>query len=482
MTTQLETDYLIIGSGAMGLAFADVILAETEANMIIVDAHAKPGGHWNDAYPFVTLHQPSTFYGVSSVELSSGDQAKLGLNKGLLELATGDEILAYYDRLMREMFLPSGRVQYFPMCEYSDDGQFRSKLTGQGYQVAVKRKTVDSTYLKSSVPSTHTPSFDIDPRVNFIPLNKLPELQRPYQDYVVVGGGKTGIDACLWLLEHGVQAKNICWVMPRDAWLLDRVNTQNTEEFFSQSVGAQAAQLECIAKAQSIGDLFDRLEQAGVLLRIDTGVRPSMFHGATVSQAELIELRQIKRIVRKGRVTQIKRGSLIFEDQSTEQINQDAVFIDCSASAATLMPIVPIFDGDHITIQTVRGYQPTFSAAFVAHIEACFSEDNGVGNEGAGEKSQKQTKKNNLCGVVPLPNTDFDWLRLTAATMFNQFAWSQEPGLRSWVANNRLDGFSKMILSVNKEDADKVEILKKMKRFAGPAMQNLQTLLSKQND
>jgi len=72
---ELETDYLIVGSGATGMAFADTLLVETKANMVIVDRHAKPGGHWNVAYPFVRLHQPSSFFGVASRELSqnSGD-------------------------------------------------------------------------------------------------------------------------------------------------------------------------------------------------------------------------------------------------------------------------------------------------------------------------------------------------------------------------------------------------------------------------
>lgn len=119
---QLETDYLIIGSGAVGMAFADVLLTETDANIIIVDKHHKPGGHWNDAYSFVTLHQPSSFYGVSSRELCGGMIDKIGLNKGLSELASGAEVMAYFDKVMKHTFLPSGRVKYFPMCEYKGDG------------------------------------------------------------------------------------------------------------------------------------------------------------------------------------------------------------------------------------------------------------------------------------------------------------------------------------------------------------------------
>lgn len=118
MRQKLTTDYLIIGSGAMGMAFTDILLSETQANIIIVDRFAKPGGHWNLAYPFVTLHQPSAFYGVSSKELSQGRIDKLGWNKGLADLATGSEVMTYFEDVMQQTFLPSGRVQYFPLCEY----------------------------------------------------------------------------------------------------------------------------------------------------------------------------------------------------------------------------------------------------------------------------------------------------------------------------------------------------------------------------
>ena len=96
----LETDYLVIGSGAAGLAFADTLIAESDAHVTIVDRHGQPGGHWNDAYPFVTLHQPSAFYGVNSMALGSGSKDPQGLNAGLYELASGAEVLAYFDRVM----------------------------------------------------------------------------------------------------------------------------------------------------------------------------------------------------------------------------------------------------------------------------------------------------------------------------------------------------------------------------------------------
>ena len=83
----LETDYLVVGSGLVGMAFADTLFTETDANIIIIDRYAKPGGHWNLAYPFVTLHQPSAYFGVSSKELSRGEIDHIGLNKGMSDLA-----------------------------------------------------------------------------------------------------------------------------------------------------------------------------------------------------------------------------------------------------------------------------------------------------------------------------------------------------------------------------------------------------------
>lgn len=51
-----ETDYLVVGAGAAGMAFADALLTHSDASITIVDRGHSPGGHWLDAYPFVRLH------------------------------------------------------------------------------------------------------------------------------------------------------------------------------------------------------------------------------------------------------------------------------------------------------------------------------------------------------------------------------------------------------------------------------------------
>jgi len=456
------TDYLIVGSGAVGMAFADTILTETDANIVIIDRHHKPGGHWNVAYPFVTLHQPSAFYGVSSRELSKGCKDEVGLNKGLNELATGAEVSAYFENVMREQFLPTGRVKYYPMCDYKGNGNFESILTGQKYHVEVNKKIVDCTYLKTTVPSTHKPNFTVADGVQFMPLNDLPKIQSPPAGYVIVGGGKTGIDAVLFLLENGANPDDITWIMPRDAWLLDRQNTQPTEEFFASSMGAQANQMEAIANSTSIKDMFSRLEASGVFLRIDENVWPTMFHGATISKMELAELRRVRNVVRKGRVTSILANKIVLEGGEIETTVKH-IHVDCSASAISNLTIKPIFSEGVITPQTVRSYQPVFSAAFIAHVEASYPNDE---------------IKNKICNVVPLPNTDLDWLRLTAAFLMNQHIWSQDPDLKKWLLNNRLDGFSKLVRAVKEDDMEKLMILKRMRDNGKPAMAKLQGYLA----
>ena len=84
---EIETDYLIIGTGCVGMAFADTLVDECDDDTVMIDGHGAPGGHWNDAYPFVT---PSAvlFYGVASAS-SANRIDNRGLNAGLGELASG---------------------------------------------------------------------------------------------------------------------------------------------------------------------------------------------------------------------------------------------------------------------------------------------------------------------------------------------------------------------------------------------------------
>ncbi len=119
----IEADYLVIGAGATAMAFVDTLVSETSASVVVVDRNHRPGGHWTTAYPFVRLHQPSAYYGVNSRPLGNDTIDGTGLNKGFYELAAGADVCAYFDEVMQQQLLPTGRVTYFPMSEYLGDGR-----------------------------------------------------------------------------------------------------------------------------------------------------------------------------------------------------------------------------------------------------------------------------------------------------------------------------------------------------------------------
>jgi len=454
----LETDYLIIGAGASGMAFADTLLTETNANMIIVDKLQKPGGHWNHAYPFVTLHQPASFYGVSSTKLGDDTIDESGFNRGLINLSTGTAINAYYQQIMSNRFLTSGRVNYFPMCEYQGNGQFRSLVSGETFDATVNKKIVDAIHMKTKVPSTHSPNFSVHPEMKFTPINGLANLKRAPESYVIIGGGKTGIDACLWLLEHQVDPHKITWIISRDAWFTDRKNTQPTFENLKYFLNDRACQLEALEKAESIPDLFKRFEESGVFLRLDKNIMPQMYHGATVSQIELEQLRRIKNIVRLGRVKNIEKDHIKLE-QGKIAVSADVVLVNCSANALSHSEMKPVFEKETITIQSVRKGQLVFSAAFIAHIEATFPDDD--------------SKKNDVCKEIPMPDKATDWIKVSALSFANQNKWSSHKEITKWLYNNRLDGFSHLIGNIKPDEKELLEILARISKSKKSAMEKL---------
>ena len=420
----LTTDYLIIGSGAAGMSFADQLLTETNANIVIVDRHHLPGGHWNDAYSFVRLHAPSAFYGVGSRQLGSNRIDVSSLNRGYYELASGPEIVSYFDRLMQGRFLPSGRVQYFPMCEHLGDGRFISRLSGTIQQVAFSKRLVNATFMDTQVPSTHTPSFRVAEGVKLVTPNLLPISAPGHQRYVILGGGKTAMDVGTWLLQMGVRPENIRWIVPRDSWVINRDTTQPGDAFFERTVGGMADRLEAAAEATSVADLFERLERRGQMLRIDRTVRPTGFRGATLSILEVEALSTIKDVVRKGRVRRIERDAIVL-DKGTVDAAPDDLYVDCTAKAFSRRPPVPVFNGDQITLQMLRIGRYSFSAAFIAHVEAVYDDD---------------AIKNDLCAPISTPDVAADWLRNMLSDLRNAKRWAAEKALRTWIAEHRLSG------------------------------------------
>jgi len=159
--SEIETDYLVVGAGALGMGFVDTLIEYADADVVMVDRRHRPGGHWLDSYPFVQLHQPSMIYGVNSTPLGQDRIEAGGRDAGFYERASGAEICGYYDEVMRNRLLASSRVRFFPMCGYLGERRFRSRLTGAETDVTVRRRVVDATYMASRVPATDPPPFTV---------------------------------------------------------------------------------------------------------------------------------------------------------------------------------------------------------------------------------------------------------------------------------------------------------------------------------
>ena len=423
MVTRIETDYLVVGAGATAMAFVDTLLTESDATVVMVDRQPRPGGHWTVAYPFVRLHQPSAMYGVNSRPLGNDTIDRTGLNAGHYELATAGEICDYYDQVMRETFLASGRVSYFPSAEYDGDGRFHLTESGERFEVSARRRVVDTTHQYVTVPAMRPPEFPVDPAITVVPPNALPQSYATHDRYVVIGAGKTGIDTCLWLLEQGTDPADLTWIMPRSPWLIDRATAQPSPLHDPEDIAREfGARHEAVMRAESIPDLFERLADAGTLLRIFPDERPTAYRCATVSLAELEQLRRIEQVVRLGRITRITSTDIELAE-GTVPTGSGTLHVDCTANGARQLPAVPVFQDGLIVLQSVRVCQPVFSAALTAHVEVTYGDD---------------AEKNALCPVTPNPSTDVDWLRFAISTNSEQLRWAGNADIGEWMQTSRL--------------------------------------------
>src|SRR5215217_5389019 len=109
MSSVLNTDYVVIGAGAAGLAFTDTLLTESSCSVTIIDERERPGGHWRNSYDFVRLHQASAWYGVNSTPFHDGRLIADGPDAGYHHMATGPEVRAYFELVLEDVLLPSGR-------------------------------------------------------------------------------------------------------------------------------------------------------------------------------------------------------------------------------------------------------------------------------------------------------------------------------------------------------------------------------------
>jgi hypothetical protein len=253
--------------------------------------------------------------------------------------------------------------------------------------------------------------------VALIPLNDLPKVRAPHDAYVVIGSGKTGIDAVLFLLDQGVDPGHIRWVVPNDAWFLDRAQIQPRRNFKD----GLFSQLDCIAGCSTVDEVFHALEGADRILRLDPDVWPTKYRCATVSREELVALRSVEQVVRLGRVVRIEPGEIVLERGSIPS-GEKTLHVDCSADGLARRPVKPVFEDGRITLQSLSMCQQVFSAAVIGHI---------AGMAGSDEE------KSAMCRVVQHPELPRDFISCMRNTLQNLVDWT--PRMGRWLFGSRLN-------------------------------------------
>ncbi|HET8779403.1 MAG TPA: pyridine nucleotide-disulfide oxidoreductase [Agromyces sp.] len=420
MTHVVDVDYLVVGAGAMGMAFTDALIDHAEVSVAMVDRRHGVGGHWLEAYDFVRLHQASAFYGVASTLLGHSRLQQHGPETGLQERATRAEICVYYERQADRM-IESGRVELFTGCEYFEDRSFVSRVSGERFVVPEPCRIVNAHYLAPLIPAEKLPPFDIAHDARVIPVNDLVHLEEAPSQYVIVGSGKTATDACIWLLARGVDPDAISWARPRDPWMLNRAVIQPDPAIF---LGMVADTMQAAEKASSLDDLFLRLEDAGIMLRIDRSVVPTMAKTPTLAEWELEALRTIEHVIRLGHIERVERSRVDFASGSIPTAD-DAIVVHCAGEGLRYPPLVPVWSAEAITLQPIRAGFPCFGAALVGYVEATRDDDDD--------------EKNRLCAPSPYSDSLAGWARMTVLGARNAMSFASEPDIAAWASEVALN-------------------------------------------
>jgi hypothetical protein len=168
--------------------------------------------------------------------------------------------------------------------------------------------------------------------------------------------------------------------------------------------------------ARTLPELFGELEDAGIMLRIDPSVTPTMAKAPTLGRWELDLLRSITGVVRLGHVRTVSRGRLDLERGSVP-LADDALIVNCAADGLKNPPLVPIWGADVITVQPVRAGFPCFGAAVIGYVEATRVDD---------------AEKNRLCRPSRFGNSLSDWAQMNARGARNSALLSAEPDVKEW--------------------------------------------------
>ena len=171
MEAIVDVDYLVVGAGAMGMAFTDALTStDPDVSVAIVDRRHGAGGHWLDAYGFVRLHQASAFYGVASTLLGGGRLQADGPERGLHERASAAEVSEYYARVLARPRFLRGEDELGYLLR-----ALRNALVSRRRAESRRPQTTELVEEPAAVRSDDDPVEAVESRQVYAAIQELPE-------------------------------------------------------------------------------------------------------------------------------------------------------------------------------------------------------------------------------------------------------------------------------------------------------------------
>ena len=150
-------------------------------------------------------------------------------------------------------------------------------------------------------------------------------------------------------------------------------------------------------------------------MRLDEHLEPKMYRVTMLSRADLMDLRQITGVIRRGHVRAVEQRRVMLDDGELS-ISIDELLIDSSAYGLAASPKVQIFQDNKIILQQIRHASPTFNAALIAFLEVHRDDNN---------------ERNRLAPPNVSTNKPSDILMMLVRTWVAADHWRSEPDVKS---------------------------------------------------
>ena len=237
--SKVVVDYVVKGGGFAGLnAVAGLARALPEANVLCASV-LPPGGSWNLYYPHVKLHAAHPHFGVASHPWPIDDPHVLASREQVLQ-----HFNSYVDTIPPNFdFAQNTAVVAVNSTREADgnnlfDVMLRDTLSGEEMNV-VARHVIDATGANYDHHTRREEDFlfqssDI-PETETVDLHAVMASANPGRDrlYVVIGGGKTGLDNTAFIAQNRRATDDILLVTGRNKAYFRRDKIQPRKDAMS---------------------------------------------------------------------------------------------------------------------------------------------------------------------------------------------------------------------------------------------------------